>query len=240
MQCNFFPKWACKYIPTEILEAAASGKIEIFCLFKVFSLPLCFRWRFLISSVISSAGAQTCPGEGRQSLRILQLLSFLLHGSTPSKNFITLQSTSWTMSGYLPLLQKRYNTQTDRKLQTVSGKAEKSTLICVLLCIDSCFHHNVSTSNYIYTMHTRTYHNILRLQAPIHTSLRCRHALHPDWLHQPHYSVNSITENNTNRTCINCVTKQLYISIGWKFHCMSSLSFPLLPLVYKSFPFCTV
>lgn len=119
MQCNFFPKWACKYIPTEILEAAASGKIEIFCLFKVFSLPLCFRWRFLISSVISSAGAQTCPGEGRQSLRILQLLSFLLHGSTPSKNFITLQSTSWTTSGYLPLLQKRYNTQTDRKLQTV-------------------------------------------------------------------------------------------------------------------------
>lgn len=78
-----------------------------------------------------------------------------------------------------------------------------------------------------------TYHNILQLQAPVHISLQCRHVLHPGWRHQPHYSANSIIENNKNWICMNCVTKQLYFPAGWKFPCINSLSFPLVPLVYK-------
>lgn len=81
----------------------------------------------------------------------------------------------------------------------------------------------------------RTYHSILQLQAPIHTSLQCRHVLRPGWLHRPHYSANSVTEKNKNRIWMKCVTKQLYFPTGCKFPCINSLSFLMVLLVYKLF-----
>lgn len=81
----------------------------------------------------------------------------------------------------------------------------------------------------------RTYHSILQLQAPIHTSLQCRHVLRPGWLHRPRYSANSVTEKNKNRIWMKCVTKQLYFPTGCKFPCINSLSFLVVLLVYKLF-----
>lgn len=59
---------------------------KIFCLLKFVLLPLCWRWMsFPVSSMLLAAWAQSPPGEERQPLRILWLLSCLSHGSTPPK-----------------------------------------------------------------------------------------------------------------------------------------------------------
>lgn len=76
----------------------------------------------------------------------------------------------------------------------------------------------------------RTHHSILQLQAPGHISLQCTRVLHPGWQHQPHYSASSIRENNKTRICMNCVSRQQDFSTGWRFPCINSFSFSLIPL----------